>query len=31
VIRNYGTEKRLLELKNAIRWTLRRAYERSKA
>ncbi len=30
IIRNYGTEKRLLELKNAIRWTLRRAYERSK-
>jgi hypothetical protein len=29
-IRNYGTEKRLLELKNAIRWTLRRAYDRSK-
>ncbi|MEM2882497.1 MAG: hypothetical protein QXL35_04570, partial [Candidatus Bathyarchaeia archaeon] len=30
IIRNYGTEKRLLELKNAIRWTRRRAYERSK-
>lgn len=29
-IRNYGNERRLLELKNAIRWTLRRAYERSK-
>jgi hypothetical protein len=29
IIRNYGDERRLLELKNAIRWTLRRMYERS--
>jgi len=26
---NYGDERRLLELKNAIRWTLRRIYEKS--
>jgi len=29
VIINYGDERRLLELKNAIRWTLRRIYEKS--
>jgi len=29
VITNYGEERRLLELKNAIRWTLRRIYEKS--
>lgn len=29
VIANYGDERRLLELKNAIRWTLRRIYEKS--
>jgi len=29
VITNYGDERRLLELKNAIRWTLRRTYEKS--
>lgn len=29
VIANYGDERRLLELKNAIRWTLRRTYEKS--
>ena len=29
VITNYGDEKRLLELKNATRWTLRRMYEKS--
>jgi len=29
VITNYGDERRLLELKNAIRWTLRRIYEKS--
>jgi len=29
VIANYGEERRLLELKNAIRWTLRRIYEKS--
>jgi len=28
-IRNYGDERRVQELKNAIRWTLRRMYERS--
>jgi hypothetical protein len=28
-IRNYGDDRRLLELKNAIRWTLRRMYERT--
>lgn len=27
-IKNYGDDRRLLELKNAIRWTLRRMYER---
>jgi hypothetical protein len=27
-IKNYGDERRLQELKNAIRWTLRRMYER---
>ncbi len=29
VIRNYGDERRLVELKSAIKWTLRRMYERS--
>ena len=29
VIRNYGDDRRLLELKNAIRWTLRRMYEKT--
>ena len=28
-IQNYGDERRLLELKNAIRWTLRRMYEKT--
>jgi hypothetical protein len=28
MIRNYGDDRRLLELKNAIRWTLRRMYEK---
>ena len=28
VIRNYGDEKRLIDLKNAVRWTLRRMYEK---
>jgi len=28
-IQNYGDDRRLLELKNAIRWTLRRMYEKS--
>ena len=27
-IENYGDERRLLELKNAIRWTFRRMYEK---
>ncbi len=27
-IKNFGDERRLLELKNAIRWTFRRMYER---
>ena len=27
-IQNYGDDRRLLELKNAIRWTLRRMYEK---
>ena len=31
VIRNYGDDRRLLELKNAIRWTLRRMYEKTPA
>ena len=30
-IRNYGDERRLQELRNAIRWTLRRMYERATA
>lgn len=30
-IRNYGDDRRLFELKNAIRWTLRRMYEKSQA
>jgi hypothetical protein len=30
-IRNYGDDRRLLELKNAIRWTLRRMYEKTSA
>ena len=29
IIRNYGDDRRLLELKNAIRWTLRRMYEKT--
>jgi len=29
LIKNFGDEKRLTELTNAIRWTLRRMYERS--
>lgn len=28
-VRNYGDERRLLELRNAIRWTLRRLHEKS--
>ena len=28
-IHNYGDDRRLLELKNAIRWTLRRMYEKT--
>lgn len=28
-ITNYGDDRRLLELKNAIRWTLRRMYEKT--
>jgi len=31
VVRNYGDDRRLLELKNAIRWTLRRMYEKTSA
>jgi len=31
VVTNYGDERRLLELKNAIRWTFRRIHERSLA
>lgn len=31
VVRNYGDDRRLLELKNAIRWTLRRMYEKTPA
>jgi hypothetical protein len=30
-IQNYGDDRRLLELKNAIRWTLRRMYENATA
>jgi hypothetical protein len=30
-IENYGDERRLLELKNAIRWTFRRMYEKANA
>jgi hypothetical protein len=30
-IRNYGDDRRLLELKNAIRWTFRRMYEKAAA
>lgn len=29
IVANYGDEKRLQELKNAIRWTLRRVYEKA--
>jgi len=29
VVQNYGDDRRLLELKNAIRWTLRRMYEKT--
>ncbi len=28
-VQNYGDDRRLLELKNAIRWTLRRMYEKT--
>lgn len=28
IVKNFGDERRLTELKNAIRWTLRRIYER---
>ena len=28
-VQNYGDERRLLELKNAVRWTFRRMYEKS--
>jgi hypothetical protein len=28
-IKNYGDDRRVLELKNAIRWTLRRMYEKA--
>ena len=28
-IRNYGDDRRVLELKNAIRWTFRRMYEKA--
>jgi len=31
VVRNYGDDRRLQELRNAIRWTLRRIYERTQA
>ena len=31
VVKNYGDERRLQELRNAIRWTLRRIYERTQA
>jgi hypothetical protein len=30
-IQNYGDERRLLELKNAIRWTFRRMHEKATA
>jgi hypothetical protein len=30
-VRNYGDDRRVLELKNAIRWTLRRMYEKTSA
>ena len=30
-VQNYGDDRRLLELKNAIRWTLRRMYEKTGA
>ena len=30
-IQNYGDDRRLLELKNAVRWTLRRMYENATA
>ena len=30
-IKNYGDDRRVLELKNAIRWTLRRMYEKASA
>lgn len=30
-VQNYGDDRRLLELKNAIRWTLRRMYEKTSA
>jgi hypothetical protein len=28
-VQNYGDERRLLELKNAVRWTFRRMYEKA--
>jgi len=31
VVKNYGDDRRLQELRNAIRWTLRRIYERTQA
>ncbi len=30
-VQNYGDDRRLLELKNAIRWTFRRMYEKAGA
>jgi len=30
-VKNYGDDRRLQELRNAIRWTLRRIYERTQA
>ncbi len=31
VVKNYGDDRRLQELRNAIRWTLRRIYERAQS
>jgi len=31
IVKNYGDDRRLQELRNAIRWTLRRIYERTQA
>jgi hypothetical protein len=28
-VRNYGDQRRLMELRNAIRWTVRRMYEKT--